>query len=179
MHTSKFSIFHITPHYAKNLGITAGHRLTYIERGAFLHDIGKIGVPDAILMKPESLSDEEWKVMKKHPEIGKRMIEGISFLKDSVPILHCHHERFDGTGYPRGLKGEQIPLEARIFSVADALDAMLSDRPYRKALPLERARSTIVGESGKQFDPRITAVLDTIVESELFENVDRLSEKIA
>jgi putative nucleotidyltransferase with HDIG domain len=146
-----------TAHIAARLGIT-DPEMTDIYRGSLLHDFGKIGVPDAILRKPGKLTPEEWVEMRKHPEIGYRILHGINFLENSRQIVLSHQERFDGTGYPRGLKGEQIPLGARIFCVADTLDAMTSDRPYRKALTYEIARAEIEKYSGVQFDPKVVAV---------------------
>jgi len=125
--------------------------------GVLLHDIGKIGIPDAILLKPGPLSEDEWRVMRRHPEIGKALIEKIPFLKGAVPVVWAHHERWDGGGYPRGLRGEEIPIEARIFMVADAFDAMTFDRPYSLAKPLEAARAEILRCAGSHFDPAIVA----------------------
>ena len=125
-----------------------------IARGALLHDIGKLGVPDAILLKPGPLTADEWREMKRHPEIGSQIIQPIAFLRPAAEIVLHHHERWDGGGYPRGLAGEQIPLGARIFSIADSLDAMMSDRPYRRATSLACARREIARCSGSQFDPR-------------------------
>jgi putative nucleotidyltransferase with HDIG domain len=132
--------------------------LRQIARGAFLHDIGKMGVPDHILRKPGPLTVEERNIMRRHCEIGYAVLERIPFLKEAAEIVLSHQEFYDGTGYPRGLKGEQIPLGARIFAVADTLDAMISDRPYRKALPISAARKEIELYSGKQFDPRVVEV---------------------
>ncbi len=129
--------------------------LTHMRRGALLHDVGKIGVPDAILRKPGKLTEEEWVEMRKHPEIGYHMLSGIKFLEKSLPIVLTHQERFDGTGYPQRLKGEEIPLGSRIFAVVDTLDAMTSNRPYRAALPYERAHQEILDFSGRQFDPDV------------------------
>jgi response regulator RpfG family c-di-GMP phosphodiesterase len=129
--------------------------LKYIALGAFLHDFGKIGIPDAILLKPGKLTAEETEIMRQHVNIGYDMVKGISFLSGAAEILLAHQEYYDGTGYPRGLKGEQIPLGARIFSVADTLDAMTSDRPYRAALSFQAAREEIVRCSGSQFDPDV------------------------
>ncbi len=131
--------------------------LTWIRRGAILHDVGKIGTPDAILKKPGKLDAEEWKEMKRHPEMGFRMLQHIRFLEPALDIVMNHQERFDGTGYPRGLKGEDIPLGARIFAVVDTFDAMTSDRPYRKALTIDDARNEIEEWSGRQFDPSVAA----------------------
>lgn len=121
--------------------------------GSLLHDIGKIGVPDAILLKQGHLSDEEWQVMRQHPGNGHRIIQNLSFLSMAANIVLCHEERFDGSGYPAGLKGNEIPLAARLFAVIDTLDAMTFDRPYRKALPFDVAKKEILSMSGTQFDP--------------------------
>jgi len=129
--------------------------LTSILRGALLHDVGKIGVPDAILRKPGKLDRDEWLVMKKHPELGYEMLRDVGFLREAALVVLTHQERFDGSGYPRGLKGEEIPIGARIFACADALDAMTSDRPYRKALPYERVRQEVIDFAGTQFDPLV------------------------
>ncbi|GIV13368.1 MAG: two-component system response regulator [Fimbriimonadales bacterium] len=141
--------------------------LPHIERGALLHDIGKIGVPDAILYKPGPLTPEEWEIMKKHPEIGYRMCMKIEMLRPAAPIVLHHHERWDGKGYPYGLAGEEIPLGARIFAIADTLDAMTSDRPYRKALSFAQAREEIARHAGTQFDPDLVKVFLEIPEDEL------------
>ncbi|MBI3637221.1 MAG: response regulator [Candidatus Rokubacteria bacterium] len=114
--------------------------LPALGHGVLLHDIGKIGIPDAILLKPGALTPQEWQIMRRHPEIGKRLIENIPFLKDAVPIVYAHHEKWDGSGYPRSLRGQEIPLGARIFAVVDAFDAMTFDRPYSKAIPFTAAR---------------------------------------
>ena len=133
-----------------------------IEHGVMLHDIGKIGIPDSILLKPGPLSPDEWKVMRTHPEVGRRMVENIPFLAGAVPIVYYHHERWDGTGYPDGLRGEGIPLGARIFAVADALDAMTFDRPYSRAVTVEAAREEIARCSGTHFDPAVVSTFLTI-----------------
>ena len=131
--------------------------LADLAHGVLLHDIGKIGIPDAILLKPGPLTKEEWKIMRTHPEIGKRLIENIPFLKGAVPIVYCHHERWDGNGYPSGLRAEEIPLGARIFAVVDAFDAMTFDRPYSKAVSFEAAKAEIVRCAGTHFDPPVVA----------------------
>jgi putative nucleotidyltransferase with HDIG domain len=131
------------------------NELRQIARGAFLHDIGKMGIPDQVLRKPGPLTDDERQLMKRHCEIGYTVLRKIPFLKDPAEIVLSHQECYDGSGYPRGLKGEEIPLGARIFAVADTLDAMTSDRPYRKALPLSAARAEIIKFSGIQFDPQV------------------------
>jgi response regulator RpfG family c-di-GMP phosphodiesterase len=130
-------------------------QLPDLAHGVLLHDIGKIGIPDAILLKPGALTPDEWKVMRTHPEIGKRLIEKIPFLHGAIPVVWCHHEKWDGNGYPRGLQGEDIPLNARIFSVVDAFDAMTFDRPYSKAIAFEAAIAEIKRCAGSHFDPQV------------------------
>jgi response regulator RpfG family c-di-GMP phosphodiesterase len=138
-----------------------GDELDQIGRGALLHDIGKIGVPDSILLKPGPLTAAEWAEMRRHPEVGHNILKAISFLAVPAEIVLTHQERWDGEGYPRKLKGEQIPLGARIFMLADTLDAMTSDRPYRKAATFAQAREEIARCAGTQFDPRcVEAFLD-------------------
>jgi HD-GYP domain-containing protein (c-di-GMP phosphodiesterase class II) len=133
--------------------------------GFFLHDIGKVGVPEHVLRKPAALDPDEWEVMRLHPAIGAQIVEPIRFLGEAVEIVRSHHEWFDGTGYPRGLKGEEIPLAARVFSIADSFDAMTSDRPYRDALPFEVAVAEIRDGAGTQFDPMaVEAFLDVVDE---------------
>ncbi len=150
--------------------------LPQIARAAFLHDIGKMAIPDQILRKPGPLTPEEREVMRTHCEIGYTMVTRIPFLREAAEIVLSHQEYFDGTGYPRGLQGEQIPLGARIFAVADALDAMISDRPYRNALPISHARDEIHRCAGTQFDPAVVKVFldmpDTLW-SELRENIGK------
>ncbi len=131
--------------------------LPTLRRGALLHDLGKIGIPDEILRKTGELAGPEWTIMKKHPSYGARILAGIPFLSGAAEIVRHHHEHFDGTGYPDGLAGDEIPVGARIFAVADAFDAMTSDRPYRKAMSLEDARAEIERCSGGQFDPVIAS----------------------
>ncbi|HUI88132.1 MAG TPA: PAS domain S-box protein [Anaerolineales bacterium] len=131
----------------------SGEMLMHIRRGALLHDIGKLGVPDNILLKPDTLTDEEWIVMKKHPTFAFEMLSSIQYLNRALNIPYCHHEKWDGTGYPRGLRGEQIPLEARIFAVVDVWDAITSDRPYRKAWAKGQAMEHIRTLAGTHFDP--------------------------
>src|SRR3981081_1632642 len=132
--------------------------LRVIARGAFLHDIGKIATPDSILLKPGKLSDEEMAIMKENCERGYEMVRKIPFLREAAEIVYAHQERFDGTGYPRGLQGEEIPLGARIFAIADSLDAMTSDRPYRRGTTFAAAKDEIVRCAGQQFDPQIVEV---------------------
>lgn len=143
-----------TEHLAKTMGIREPE-LTDIRRGTMLHDVGKIGIPDAILRKPGPLDTEEWDIMRMHAEFGYRMLKDIPFLAVPSQIVLSHQEKWDGSGYPRGLRGEEIPLGARIFAVADAFDAMTSDRPYRKALSYEHARQEMIDFCGVQFDPLV------------------------
>ena len=138
--------------------------LPVLARAAFLHDIGKMGIPDKVLLKPGPLSDDEKVIMRKHCQIGYDMLIRIPFLRDAAEIVLAHQEFFDGTGYPRGLRGEEIPLGARIFAIADSLDAMLSDRPYRKALPMSYAREELQRCAGTQFDPTVVRVFLSIPE---------------
>src|SRR3989338_692927 len=128
-------------------------KLRQIYWGSLLHDIGKIGIPDAILLKQGQLNEDEWNAMRTHPEKGYRIVSQIPEMKEAAEIVLSHEERFDGSGYPRGLRGEQICLGARLFAVIDTLDAITSDRPYRKASSFEQARDEIVRMSGTQFDP--------------------------
>jgi putative nucleotidyltransferase with HDIG domain len=146
---------------ARRMGC-AGDQLKNIERGAYLHDIGKIGTPDAILLKPGKLNEPERAVMQQHAQVGYELVSKIEFLQEAAEIVYCHQERFDGSGYPRGLAGDAIPLGARIFAVADTFDAMTSNRPYRAALTLGAAIDEIRRESGRQFDPRVVEVLCSI-----------------
>jgi putative nucleotidyltransferase with HDIG domain len=129
--------------------------LVHLRRGALLHDIGKMGVPDNILTKPGPLTDDEWKIMRQHPVYAYELFSQIEFLRPALDIPYGHHERWDGSGYPRGLSGEAIPLAARIFAVVDVWDALSSDRPYRPAWPEEEATAYICAGSGKHFDPCI------------------------
>ena len=130
-------------------------QIIHIRRGALLHDIGKMGVPDTILLKPGPLSEDEWKIMKRHPGYAFDMLSPIQYLSPAVDIPYCHHEKWDGSGYPQGLKGEQIPLAARIFAVVDVYDALISDRPYRKAWTKAKVLEHLKAESGKHFDPQV------------------------
>ncbi len=147
----------MTLRLARALGV-AESELVHFRRGALLHDIGKMGIPDSILLKPGPLTEEEWAVMRKHPEYARSMLASITYLRPALDIPYCHHEKWDGTGYPRGLKGEGIPLAARIFSVVDVWDALLSDRPYRPAWSVESARSYLHEQAGTHFDPRVVEV---------------------
>ncbi|MGA9774746.1 MAG: HD-GYP domain-containing protein, partial [Candidatus Dormiibacterota bacterium] len=141
--------------------------LVRLSHGALLHDIGKIGVPDGILMKPGPLTDDEWAVMRTHPRLGFEMVADVRQLERAREIILNHHERFDGKGYPRGLRGEAIPLEARVFTIADSFDAMISDRPYRRGMSLDEARAEVRRCSGTQFDPICVAAFDQISDDDL------------
>jgi putative nucleotidyltransferase with HDIG domain len=139
---------------ASRLGVPE-NELENVRRGALLHDIGKMAIPDGILLKEGSLTEEDWVIVKKHPIYAKNLIEGIPFLRPALDIPYCHHERWDGSGYPQGLSGEEIPLVARIFAVIDVWDALLSDRSYRKAWPEEKTREYIQEQAGVLFDPKV------------------------
>lgn len=161
-HSKRVTAFTITIARAKNL---PGEKIRIIARGAFLHDIGKMAIPDSILRKPGALTQEEIAIMQEHCYRGYQMLRKIPFLTEAAEIVYSHQERWDGTGYPRGLKGNEIPLGARLFSVADTLDAIMSDRPYRAAQSFSAARDEIVRWSGRQFDPEVVEVFKTIPES--------------
>lgn len=135
-----------------------------IRRGSLLHDIGKLGVPDSILLKPDKLTEEEWVIMRKHPQYAYDMFYPIEYLRPSLDIPYCHHEKWDGSGYPRGLKGEEIPYIARIFAIVDVWDAITSDRPYRLAWSKAKAQAYIQQQSGTHFDPQVVAAFFTIVD---------------
>ncbi len=142
---------------ARKMGLSE-KRLLLIKRGALLHDIGKMGVPDYILHKPEELSQEEQAIMRQHPQLAYDMLEPIAYLRDALNIPYCHHEKWDGTGYPRGLAGTQIPLEARLFTIVDVWDAITTDRPYRKGWARKKALRYIQEQSGKYFDPQLVDI---------------------
>ena len=147
----------MTVRLARAMGIE-GDALRHIRRGAMLHDIGKMGIPDSILLKPHGLTPEEEKIMRQHPAHAYRLLDGISYLREDMDIPYCYHEKWDGTGYPRGLKGEEIPLSARIFAIADVYDALTSDRPYRKAWERGKTIEYIRAQSGSHFDPQVMEV---------------------
>src|SRR3989475_6740003 len=154
-HSKRVTAFTIA--IAKKMGLPSD-QIQVIARGAFLHDIGKMAIPDAILNKPGKLDPGEFETMREHPYRGYQIVKKIPFLAEAAEIVYAHQEKFDGTGYPRGMKAEEIPLGARIFSIADTLDAMTSNRPYRAALPDSAAREEINAWSGRQFDPRVVEV---------------------
>ncbi len=153
----------LTLRLARSLGINEAD-LVHVRRGAMLHDMGKMGIPDTILLKPAPLTDEEWELMRSHPTLAYEMLSPIAYLRPALDIPYCHHEKWDGTGYPRGLNGEQIPQAARIFAVIDVWDALRSDRPYRKAWSDEKALSYINELAGKHFDPHVVEAFDRMLE---------------
>jgi len=170
-HCQRVTAFTIS--IAKTVPVSPSY-VPILARAAFLHDIGKMAIPDSILRKPGPLNNDEKQIMRTHCEIGYNVHRRIPFLRDAAEIVLAHQEFFDGTGYPRGLRGEQIPLGARIFSIADALDAMISDRPYRRALPMAHAKEEIRRCAGTQFDPKIVRVFLAIPDThwhELRENL--------
>jgi ribonuclease P protein subunit RPR2 len=140
-----------------------------IEFGFLLHDIGKVAVPDAILFKSSSLTEEEYALVRRHPMIGSQILRDIDFLGEGKLVVRHHHERWDGTGYPDGLRGEAIPFAARVFAVADALDALTTDRPYRPAVSFPRAREEIRNGAGTQFDPTVVAAFERIPDENFVE----------
>jgi HD-GYP domain-containing protein (c-di-GMP phosphodiesterase class II) len=146
-------------------------QLKALERGSLLHDIGKIGISDTVLLKPGPLDPAEWKMMRLHPDIGARIVEGIPFLQDTLAVIRYHQERWDGSGYPIGLNGKEIPYLARIFAVADAFDALTSDRPYRTRIPPEEAVQYLREQSGILFDPQIVLAMDKIASEGLLGEV--------
>jgi putative nucleotidyltransferase with HDIG domain len=151
---------------AREMGVVEGTQdWVDMQRGSLLHDVGKIGVSDSILLKPSKLTDEEWASMRQHPEIGYNMLKQVKFLQGAAEIILCHHERWDGHGYPRGLHEDEIPLGARIFTVVDTFDSMTSDRPYRKALTTLDSLNEIMRCSGSQFDPRVVEAFLDIYET--------------
>jgi len=156
-------VVELTVAMAKRLGIR-GLSLLHTQRGALLHDIGKIGVPDNILLKPGPLSAEEWIIMRYHPTYSRNLLQDIAYLIPAMDIPYCHHERWDGTGYPRGISGEEIPLTARIFSVIDVYDALLSNRPYRPAWSMPDVKKYLIDQKGQQFDPNIVDEFLTYIE---------------
>ena len=151
-HTQR--VTEMTLRLARAMGMTDAE-LVHIRRGALLHDIGKMGIPDSILLKPGTLNDREWEIMRRHPEYAKDLLSPIDYLRPAIDIPYCHHEKWDGTGYPRGLRCEEIPLAARLFAIVDVWDALCSDRPYRSAWSHDQARDYIRAQSGSHFDPKV------------------------
>jgi response regulator RpfG family c-di-GMP phosphodiesterase/putative methionine-R-sulfoxide reductase with GAF domain len=151
-HTQR--VTEVTVRLARAVGIS-DDTLVHVRRGALLHDIGKMGIPDSILLKPGPLTEDEWEIMRRHPVYAHELLSPITYLRPALAIPYAHHEKWDGTGYPRGLKGDEIPLEARVFAVVDVWDALTSDRPYRPAWPKDKARGFIREQAGTHFDPRV------------------------
>jgi HD-GYP domain-containing protein (c-di-GMP phosphodiesterase class II) len=152
----------LTVDVAARFGFT-GEALENVQRGAILHDLGKLGIPDAILRKPGPLTSEEWDVMKQHPDLAVHIVQNVSFLIPALPILQSHHERWDGSGYPSGLVGEEIPLEARIFAVVDVYDALTSNRPYHDAMSHTDALAFLYEKAGTLFDPTVIPVFEEVL----------------
>ncbi len=155
-------VVQLTIDLAQAMGVSAGE-LEHIRRGALLHDIGKMGVPDSVLLKPGSLNAQEWELMRRHPEYAYTLLSPITYLQPALDIPYCHHEKWDGTGYPCGLKGEEIPLAARIFAIVDVWDALCSDRPYRRAWTKEQVCVYLQAQSGTHFEPRIVDAFFSIL----------------
>ncbi len=155
-------VTHQTLHLARVMGMSDDD-LDHVRRGALLHDIGKMGIPDAILLKKGPLTEDEWVIMRKHPEYAYRLLYPIEYLRPALDIPYCHHEKWDGTGYPRGLGGQDIPLSARVFTVVDVYDALSTDRPYRPAFSLDWIIAYLREREGTQFDPTVLEAFFTIV----------------
>jgi putative nucleotidyltransferase with HDIG domain len=160
----------LTVRVARSHGVE-GDALQQIEHGALLHDIGKLKIPDSILWKPASLDEEEWITMKKHPQYGYEFLRDLEFLTDAADLVLSHHEKFDGTGYPRGLRGEAIPLGARIFAVVDAVDAMIYQRPYNAPIKFKAAAEEIRRCAGTHFDPDLVPLSVEVLGDQLPENL--------
>lgn len=159
-HTQR--VAEMTARLAKALGLDE-QTLLHAKRGALLHDIGKLGVPESILQKPGQLTDEEWVIMRKHPQIAYDLLSPVAFLYSALDIPYCHHEKWDGSGYPQGLRGEAIPLAARIFAIADVWDSLASEKPYRSAWLEEKALAYIREQSGRHFDPKVVEAFLKVV----------------
>ncbi len=155
-------VIDLTLQFSRVIGINAAD-LVHVRQGAYLHDIGKIGVPDSILLKTEALTEEEWAVMRRHPQYAYDMLFPVDYLRPAIDIPYCHHEKWDGTGYPRGLRGSDIPLAARLFAVVDVWDALTHERPYRKAWSEQQTIDYLRAQSGKHFDPQLVEVFLSII----------------
>lgn len=165
-HTSRVTM--MTMKLARMAGMPESE-IVHLRRGALLHDIGKMGIPDAILLKADYLTQEEWEIMRMHPTYSYEMLSPIEYLRPALDIPYCHHERWDGTGYPRGLRGEEIPLAARLFAVVDVWDALRTDRPYRKGWSEEQVREYIRSQSGTHFDPHAVELFFSAVDEAMVE----------
>jgi HD-GYP domain-containing protein (c-di-GMP phosphodiesterase class II) len=159
-HSSRVSIMAEKLGNALNLN---AQQLKALERGSLLHDIGKIGISDAILLKPGPLNEQEWVSMRTHPDIGAQIVAGIPFLQETLPVIRYHQERWNGSGYPSGLKAEEIPILARIFAIVDAFDALTSKRPYRQKISAEEAVAYLSKEAGILFDPQMVIAFEKLV----------------
>ena len=159
-HTQR--VTELTLRLARKMGISDEH-LMHIGRGALLHDIGKLGIPDAILHKPAELTEEELKIMKQHPTLGYYLLSPIRFLQPALDIVYCHHERWNGSGYPRGLRGDEIPLAARIFAVVDVWDALVSERAFRRSSSKEEAIAYLKDQAGKTLDPHVVEAFVAVI----------------
>ena len=162
-HTQR--VTNMTEKLARGLGYT-DEEIVHIRRGALLHDMGKMGIPDEILQKPGPLTDDEWVIMRRHPEMAHQMLSKIQYLKEAIIIPYYHHERWDGSGYPHKLKGEEIPLQARMFAVVDVWDALTSDRPYRKRMPQNEVIEYLHKEAGRLFDPQVVEKFISLLATE-------------
>ena len=176
--THSFRVRAYTLHLARAAGVAPIH-LPSIAEGALLHDIGKIGIPDAILSKPGQLTPDEWREMRNHPVYGHRILSRVPFLESACMLVLHHHERYNGSGYPFGLKGEHIPLASRLFAIVDTYDAITSDRPYRKAQGHAAALEVIRNEAGSLFDPRLSPVFYSIAEREWREIREQIDAETA
>jgi HD-GYP domain-containing protein (c-di-GMP phosphodiesterase class II) len=161
-HTQR--VTEMTLRLARAMGLTE-QELARIRQGALLHDVGKLGIPDSILLKPGKLTDEEWTVMRRHPNYAYEWLSPIAYLRPALDIPYCHHEKWDGSGYPRGLAGEAIPLAARLFAVVDVYDALTSERSYRQPWPVKQVLEHIQAESGKHFDPQVVTAFLRLIQS--------------
>jgi putative nucleotidyltransferase with HDIG domain len=159
----------LTLRLARMMGV-GEEELVHMRRGALLHDIGKMGIPDNILLKPGPLTDDEWIIMRRHPEYAYELLSLINYLRPALLIPYAHHEKWDGTGYPRGLREEAIPLAARLFAVVDVWDALRSVRPYRQPWSAEKVRGYLMEQSGKHFDPQVLSLFIKMMDQE--ESVD-------
>ncbi len=159
----------VTVNLSKAMGVLLPEQ-SHIRRGALLHDIGKMGIPESVLKKETEFTRAEWALIRQHPQLAYDLLFPIVFLHPAIDIPYCHHERWDGTGYPQGLKGEKIPLSARIFAVVDVWDALTSDRPQRKAWPEQQVLTYLLDQAGRQFDP---AVVDTFLKAKIRKKVTK------
>jgi putative nucleotidyltransferase with HDIG domain len=155
-------VSHMVARMGEALGFSH-EQLKVLERGSLLHDIGKIGISDTILHKPGPLSEDEWKIMRTHPDIGAKIVEGIPFLQETIPLIRHHQERWNGTGYPGALSGDEIPILARMFAIVDAFDALTSKRPYRQRISTEESVEYLREQSGILFDPKIVTLFERLI----------------